>query len=221
MGFLLTNLLTCGALGLFTFGYVAIRHRSAVAGVLAALCVPLLAVFGSSAEGSVLENVSAGLLVVYSLCATAYLFHDIYSVNSKRNRRLRGEPVGAAPTGPAPTSAAGAMAGRGNSELRAMAADRARRREESRALLADDPALARELGIGRPDLRTGYDDGGLVDLNRASAEAIADLPGLTSEHAEALVTERSSAPFVSLPDALIRAQLPAHLEDDISGYVVF
>ncbi len=206
---------------MFAFGYVAIRHRSAVAGILAVVCLPLLFVFGGSAEDSLLENVSLGVLVVYTLSATAYLFHDVYNLNSKRNRRLRGEPDGPASNGPAPASASGSRAHQGNAELRAMAADRALRREEARALLVDDPALARELGIGRPDLRTGYDDGGLVDLNRAPAEAIAGLPGLTSEHADALVAARESAPFVSLPDALIRAQLPPHLEDEISGYAVF
>ena len=33
------------------------------------------------------------------------------------------------------------------------------RRSRARALWADDPAAARELGIGRPDLGRGYDDG--------------------------------------------------------------
>ncbi|MFE9246403.1 helix-hairpin-helix domain-containing protein [Nocardiopsis sp. NPDC006938] len=220
-GFLLTNLLSCGALSVFAFAYVAVRHRSGAAGVLALLILPLLAVFGASAEDSVLENVSVGVLIVYAFVATAYLFHDVYNANSKRNRRLRGEPAERPEAGPAPASAAGARTGRDNAELRAMAADRARRREESRALLRDEPVLARELGIGRPDLDTGYDDGGLVDLNRASAEAIASLPGLTPEHARTLVEARAAAPFVSLPDALIRSGLPAHLEDDVSGYVVF
>jgi len=36
------------------------------------------------------------------------------------------------------------------------------RRQQARQLLANDPGLARELRIGRPDLPRDYDDGGLV-----------------------------------------------------------
>ena len=53
--------------------------------------------------------------------------------------------------------------------------------------MAEDPALARSLGIGRPDLARGYDDGGLVDLNTASAPVIAQVCGLDAALAEAIV----------------------------------
>ena len=47
------------------------------------------------------------------------------------------------------------------------------RRRLARKLVADDPKLSRWLHIGRPDRRRHLDDGGLVDLNTASARAIA------------------------------------------------
>lgn len=46
------------------------------------------------------------------------------------------------------------------------------RRDQARSLRANDPAVARELGIGLDlglDLGRGYDDGGPVDLNTAPA----------------------------------------------------
>lgn len=49
------------------------------------------------------------------------------------------------------------------------------RREETRRLIEREPGLQRELGIGRPDLGRGYDDGGLIDVNTASAEVIAGI----------------------------------------------
>jgi hypothetical protein len=64
------------------------------------------------------------------------------------------------------------------------------RREQARSLMAEDPAMARELGIGRPDLGRGYDDGGLVDLNSAPAPVIARVCGLDVAFAEAIVAAR-------------------------------
>jgi len=58
------------------------------------------------------------------------------------------------------------------------------RRADARRLAAVDPPLARELGIGRPNLRRGLDDGGLVELNTAPAAVIAhlcDLPLVVHE----------------------------------------
>ena len=219
--FVLVNLLTCGALAPLVFGYLALRHWSRAAGACALFSVPFLVLIVGSGEDSALGKVTAGVYFVFVLLTTAYLYHDIYSLRTDRHRDARDEPAGTGPAAPRPASAAGARTVDSNAALRAEASDRARRREESRKLLRDDPTLARELGVGRPDLRTGYDDGGLVDLNRAPAQAIAGLPGVTSEDAQALVRARSAAPFVSLPDALIRSDLPAHLEDEISDYVVF
>lgn len=46
------------------------------------------------------------------------------------------------------------------------------KRLEARRLAERDPMMARELRIGRPDLRREYDDGGLVDLNAAPVETL-------------------------------------------------
>lgn len=65
------------------------------------------------------------------------------------------------------------------------------RRRAARELQEKDPATARELGIGRPDLGRGYDDGGLVNVNTAPAAVIAEVCGLTAAQAEAIVVARS------------------------------
>ena len=71
------------------------------------------------------------------------------------------------------------------------AQQRLARREESRALLTSNPALAAELRIGRPDLGRQYDDGGLVDINHVPAEVIARELGLPAPVAEEIVVQRT------------------------------
>lgn len=66
------------------------------------------------------------------------------------------------------------------------------RRQETRQLIAREPGLQRELGIGRPDLGRGYDDGGLIDVNTASAEGIARVADIAPREAEALVAGRTA-----------------------------
>jgi Helix-hairpin-helix motif len=64
------------------------------------------------------------------------------------------------------------------------------RREEARAIAARDVDLARELRIGRPDLPRQFDDGGLVDLNHASAHVIVQLLGLSEADATQVIEAR-------------------------------
>jgi hypothetical protein len=66
------------------------------------------------------------------------------------------------------------------------------RRAETRQLLARDPGLQRDLGIGRPDLNRGYDDGGLTDVNTAPAEVIMQVADIERGDAEAIVAGRTA-----------------------------
>ncbi|MGI5504190.1 ComEA family DNA-binding protein [Lentzea sp. CA-135723] len=83
------------------------------------------------------------------------------------------------------------------------------RRDEARALVARDPALARDLRIGRPDLPRQYDDGGLVDINTAPAAVIAQCCGLDEVAARQIERARSrhSVPFSSVDELLVFAEL--------------
>jgi DNA uptake protein ComE-like DNA-binding protein len=91
-------------------------------------------------------------------------------------------------------------------QAKTAAEQRRKLRDEARALAARDPALARELGIGRPDRSRDYDDGGLVDVNHCPASVLMTLPGITPALAARVVELRQDrGAFVSadeLSDAL-------------------
>jgi hypothetical protein len=73
-------------------------------------------------------------------------------------------------------------------------------REKARKLARENPQLALEAGVGRPDLPGSY-HGGLIDLNHAPAEVIATLPDIDSAVAQLLVAVREQIDgFSSLED---------------------
>lgn len=96
------------------------------------------------------------------------------------------------------------------------------RRADARRIVADDPLLARELRIGRPDLRRDYDDGGLVDLNSAPAAVIAHVCGLDGVMAERIVAARAAAgvPFSQVDDAFAYTDIPVDLWDRVRDRAV-
>jgi hypothetical protein len=69
------------------------------------------------------------------------------------------------------------------------AEERLGRRQQAMRIAREEPQLALELGIGRPDL-PGASHEGLVDVNNAPAETIAALPGLGPTLAERVVRAR-------------------------------
>lgn len=81
----------------------------------------------------------------------------------------------------------------------------ARRRLEERRyaqqLAREDPQLAREIGIGRPDL-VGTEPMSLVDVNNADLTAIAELPGIDGAIAERIVSAREELHGFSSPEDL-------------------
>jgi helix-hairpin-helix protein len=82
---------------------------------------------------------------------------------------------------------------------------RLRHRGAAGGIATANPALAREAGIGA-DARTF---GGLVDINDASAEQLADLPGITRELACRIVEFRETiGGFDSVLDFAILLDLP-------------
>jgi len=90
------------------------------------------------------------------------------------------------------------------------------RREEARRIVARDPAMARELGIGRPDLHRAYDDGGLVDLNNAPIEAIAATCGIDPLIATRIVDARvNGIHFATVDDVFSVTDIPFPLWERI------
>ncbi|GAA2425400.1 hypothetical protein GCM10010191_42120 [Actinomadura vinacea] len=95
-------------------------------------------------------------------------------------------------------------------------------RQKARALAAGDPGLAKELRIGRPDLPRQYNDGGLVDVNHAPAEALTLLPGVTPELAVKIERVRAeTGGFMSAEELAALAGLPPALTSEVADYAVF
>ncbi|MFC5184343.1 ComEA family DNA-binding protein [Actinomadura harenae] len=95
-------------------------------------------------------------------------------------------------------------------------------REDARRLCVDDPALAHELRIGRPDLERTYDDGGLVDVNHAPAAVLAGLPGLSAELAGRIVAHRAEhGGFVSVEELAVDVDLPPVALPKLKEYALF
>jgi hypothetical protein len=97
------------------------------------------------------------------------------------------------------------------------------RREETRQLLERDPALRRELGIGRPDLRRGYDDGGLIDINTAPVDVIARVCDIEPGYADAIVAGRTArgGTWFNIGELLIDVPLPPHVQEQVQERAIF
>ncbi len=84
------------------------------------------------------------------------------------------------------------------------------RRDEARQLTTRDQRLARVLGIGRPDLNLGYDDGGLVELNSAPVTVIRQVLGVTDNIAQQIVATREQ--LTGTPASTTRSSTPPATE---------
>ena len=91
-----------------------------------------------------------------------------------------------------------------------LARERRRRRQSALQVLRREPALARDLRIGRPDLPRQYDDGGLVDVNNVPEHVLTTALGITREQAQRIVVERQrTGGFASVGEIATRGLLPA------------
>jgi DNA uptake protein ComE-like DNA-binding protein len=94
-------------------------------------------------------------------------------------------------------------------------------REEAQRLAAEEPMVALQMGVGRPDVM-GARHLGVVDVNRASTEAIEALPGVSKKLAREIVRARGEIDgFDSLEDMGITLHLDGDLVEDLRPYVVF
>jgi DNA uptake protein ComE-like DNA-binding protein len=101
------------------------------------------------------------------------------------------------------------------------AQDRLSDRERARRLVRENPALAAEMGVGRPDL-PGATDAGLIDINNASAAALATLPGVDDELATKIVETRAAVSgFSSVEDLGAAIDLDGNVVEGLRGGTVF
>lgn len=95
------------------------------------------------------------------------------------------------------------------------------RRAYGRELLEKDPALARQLGVGRPDV-AGIDSFGLVDVNHAGRSALDTLPGLTSDNVQRVLAHRDDGGSFRTVEELARfLDLPSDVLAPLADAAVF
>ncbi|TCN44308.1 DNA-binding SARP family transcriptional activator [Kribbella orskensis] len=91
------------------------------------------------------------------------------------------------------------------------------RRQYARQLAAEHPQIARQLGIGRPDLPNQFEDGGLIDINDAPEAVLRTLPGVSAEQAALIVADRTHrGPFRSLEDLSGRGLFPSPIPPQVA-----
>jgi DNA uptake protein ComE-like DNA-binding protein len=101
------------------------------------------------------------------------------------------------------------------------ARDRLAQHEKALTLAREDPRLAVEAGVGRPDLPGAF-DGGVVDINHAPVEVIACLPNFDADLARRLIKTRQEIDgFASLGDLGIVLDLPGNHVESLRDHVVF
>ncbi len=195
-------LLLCLPVGLTTwaaFLYIGIRARRrrwlAWAAVYAAMLAGWLVLDAPANPGSTAQGVAAVLALITWIGGGVHAL----VISNDAVRRIHG-----------------------SEDPRLEAAEtRIERRAAGRHLLASKPALAREVGIGRPDI-PGADDYGLVDVNHCPATALTRLPGITEELAARIVSERAQAGgFSSVEDLGVLLDLPPSTVDGLRDTAVF
>jgi hypothetical protein len=205
-------------LGLLTFGafwYAAARLRSGLVGLAAigyTAATVLEFIWAGPVGGRPVEPGFSVTIVATFLVGTAHLIVI-------RPRLSRALAAGASPVAEPEPAAAGILE---QDPAYREAILRRTRRTEARALVASDPALAAELGVGRPDLDRQFDDGGLVDVNAVPVEVLATLPGFTGELADEVVQARDRVgQFFSPEDLVVLAGVPATVVDQVRDRLLF
>jgi Protein of unknown function (DUF4236) len=200
---------TAGVFAWVPFLHAALRLKTAKArrlalifGGLDAVIYVLLAITPQSSQG---QATSGPISTIGGLLALGTIIVGCIMVAPLRRMAYEGEPT-----------EAGDDFSTADPAVKAALAARARR-DGARKLATDDPLLARELHIGRPDMTRTYDDGGLVDLNGAPADAIAEACGVPAEVAAAIVDARSQRgePFANVDELFVIVDPPVSMWDRI------
>ena len=101
------------------------------------------------------------------------------------------------------------------------AEERLSERDRARRMARERPALARELGIGRPDLPNAQ-DAGLIDVNNAPTAVIETLLGVDDSLATQIVEARAATGgFSSVEDLGAALDLDGELVERLRDRVVF
>lgn len=95
-------------------------------------------------------------------------------------------------------------------------------RDQYRRLAADDPGLARELGVGHPERQRSFQDGGLLDLNTLDAAALVRAGGLSPVDAEEIVRVRSQrGRLSSIDEVVVFGGMTPERAEQLRDYCIF
>jgi hypothetical protein len=180
------------------FAYAAVRHRSrAFAGAAVVYAGASVAVvWNNIVHPGSLFGLDAGVAAVLGLWTVS----SVHALAVRR--RVFRAPV--------------------QDEAVTAAKDRIRRRDEARRLVARDPGLARELGIGRPDQPSDYDDGGLIDVNHVPGECLRLRGGLDAAVVRTIIATREKVGrFDGRHDLEILAGLDPDTLDEVADRLIF
>ena len=98
---------------------------------------------------------------------------------------------------------------------------RLQERREAQQLARRNPTLAREMGVGRPDV-AGSADAGVIDVNNAASQALLKLPGVDDALAMRIVEIRAEVGgFSSVEDLGEALDLPGDAVEALRERVVF
>jgi hypothetical protein len=95
-------------------------------------------------------------------------------------------------------------------------------RQQAKAIVAGDPALTRELRIGRPDLPRQFNDGGLIDVNHVPNHLLVERLGLSPAEAARVVEARERlGGFSSAAELCAFAEVPDATLDPVQDRLLF
>jgi hypothetical protein len=209
-----------GFLSPVPFLVYAIIHRQRqdwlVFAAYLAATVAMVVALGASGSNSAATAGVGGFIIALAGCAAthaAVLFRPSREVAPLRGAGLLGPP---------PVSTGSLSTRQRNQAALAAAKDKLERRKEARHLVATNPALARDLKIGRPDLPRDYDDGGLVDVNHVPVGVFSSGLGLTAIEARDVVAARDKlGRFVSAEELCEYTQLSPDRVDELRDLMIF
>jgi DNA uptake protein ComE-like DNA-binding protein len=129
---------------------------------------------------------------------------------------------GNAPAAPGAASGVAPGTRQHNKDAIAEAKDRIERRKDARRLAETDPALARDLHIGRPDVPRDYDDGGLVDVNHVPGAVLATGLGLSPDEVTDVIAARDKlGRFTSADELCAYTDLSPDRVDELRDLMIF
>jgi hypothetical protein len=190
-------------------GYAVMSRRPRDWAVFAAYLAATLALIvttgavGSNSGGSAAVG---GFIIALAGCA---------AVHSAILFRPSGASVSGGPAVPAGLQ-------QRNQAAVAEAKSRIERRKDARHLAETNPALARDLGIGRPDVPRSYDDGGLVDVNHVPGDVLAAHLGLApAEVSDVLAARDKLGRFTSADELCAYTELAPDRVDELRDLMIF